>query len=76
MARDNKDRRDNAEVVWFVVDFDDDMNLKASKVVFTTLESSRQALSATEPLTKADFTRELKAVIDDATRTNKVFKAS
>ena len=29
-----------------------------------------------EPLSKADFTRELKAVINDGNRTNKVFRAS
>ena len=32
--------------------------------------------NATEPLSKADFTRELKAVINDGNRTNKVFRAS
>ena len=41
-----------------------------------TLESSRRALNATEPQSKADFTRELKAVINDGNRTNKVFRAS
>ena len=75
-ARNDQERRDNADVVWFVVDFDANMHLRPSTVVFTTLESSRRALNATEPLSKADFTRELKAVIDDGNRTNKVFKAS
>ena len=50
--------------------------MTASAVVFTTLESSRRALNATEPLSKGDFTRNLKQVIDDSSRTNKVFKAS
>jgi hypothetical protein len=52
------------------------MHLRPSTVVYTTLESSRLALNATEPLSKADFTRELKAVIDDPRRVNKVFKVS
>lgn len=75
-ARNDQERRDNADVVWFVVDFDADMHLRPSAVVYTTLESSRRALNATEPLSKADFTRELKAVINDGNRTNKVFRAS
>ncbi len=75
-ARNDQERRDNADVVWFVVDFDTDMHLRPSTVVYTTLESSRRALNATEPLSKADFTRELKAVISDDNRSNKVFRVS
>ncbi len=75
-ARNDQERRDNSDVVWFVVDYDDDLKMTASAVVFTTLESSRRALNATEPLSKGDFTRNLKQVIDDSSRTNKVFKAS
>jgi hypothetical protein len=75
-ARNDQERRDNSDVVWFVVDYDEELRMKASTVVFTTLESSRRALNATEPLSKSDFTRNLKQVIDDSSRTNKVFKAS
>jgi hypothetical protein len=75
-ARNDQEKRDNADVVWFVVDYDEDLNMTASEVIYTTLESSRNALNATEPLSKAAFTRELKQVIDDSSRTNKVFKAS
>jgi hypothetical protein len=75
-ARNDRERRDNSDVVWFVVDFDEQLHLTASTVVFTTLDTSRRALNATEPLSKADFTRNLKQVIDDSSRTNKVFKAS
>jgi len=75
-ARDDIERRSNSEVTWFVVDFDDELNLSASNIVFTTLESSRRALNATEPLSKEEFTRVLKAVIGDNSRTHKVFKAS
>lgn len=75
-ARNDQERRDNSDVVWFVVDYNDDLKMTASAVVFTTLESSRRALNATEPLSKGDFTRNLKHVIDDRSRSNKVFKAS
>tara|TARA_R110001592_G_C13188405_1_gene751980 strand:+ start:3694 stop:4695 length:1002 start_codon:yes stop_codon:yes gene_type:complete len=73
-AKDDQERRDNSDVVWFVVDYDENFNMIASKVIFTTLDSSRLALSATEPLSKADFTQGLLDVIDDPGRTNKVFK--
>lgn len=75
-AKNDEERRDNAEVVWFVVDFDEDLHLRRSNVVFTTLDGSRKALEAAEPLSKADFTRALKEVINDPSRSNKVFKAS
>jgi hypothetical protein len=75
-ARNDQERRDNSDVVWFVVDYDEHLHLKASTIVYTSLESSRHALNATEPLSKSDFTRGLKQVIDNSTRTNKVFKAS
>jgi hypothetical protein len=75
-ARNDQERRDNSDIVWFIVDYDDTLNMTASTVIFTTLESSRRALNATEPLSKADFTHNLKQVIDDNSRANKVFKAS
>ncbi|WP_434526297.1 NotI family restriction endonuclease [Photorhabdus asymbiotica] len=75
-ARNDQEKRDNSDVVWFVVDYDESLNMTASEVIYTTLESSRRALNATEPLSKADFTRNLKQVIDDKSRANKVFKAS
>jgi len=75
-ARNDQERRDNADVIRFVVDYGHDMKLMPSKVIFTTLESSRSALNATEPLSKSDFTKNLKEVIGDASRSNKVFKAS
>lgn len=75
-ARNDRERRDNSDIVWFIVDYDDELNMIPSEVVFTTLESSRRALNATEPLSKTDFTNNLKRVIDDSSRSNKVFKAS
>lgn len=75
-SRNDQEKRDNSDVVWFIVDYDDALNMTASEVIYTTLESSRRALNATEPLSKTDFTRNLKKVIDDRSRANKVFKAS
>lgn len=69
-------RRDNAAIVWFIVDYDDDLHLRAGEVHYTTLESSRRALNATEPLAKVEFTDNLKAVINNPQRANKVFRAS
>ncbi len=75
-AHSDTERRDNADVVWFIVDYDAQLKLIAGDVIFTTLESSRNALNATEPLSKADFTRNLRKVMSDVTKTNKVFTAS
>lgn len=71
---DERARRDNAAIIWFIVDFDEQLRLRAYQVHYTNLESSRRALNATEPLAKADFTNNLKGVINDPARSNKVFK--
>jgi hypothetical protein len=75
-ARNDKERRENADVAWFIVDYDESLHLCAGDVVFTSLDSSRIALNATEPLSKADFTEKLRNVISDRGRQNKVFTAS
>ncbi|MDR5726588.1 MAG: NotI family restriction endonuclease [Terriglobia bacterium] len=75
-ARSDKERRENADVAWFIVDYDEHLHLTAGEVVFTSLDGSRIALNATEPLSKADFTQSLKNVIADESRTKKVFKVS
>lgn len=72
---DERARRDNASIVWFVVDYDENLRLTPYAVHYTTLDSSRRALNATEPLAKSDFTSNLKRVIDNPQRTNKVFRA-
>jgi len=74
-AKNDRERLDNSDIVWFVVDYTDNLQMTANAIIFTTLESSRQALNATEPLSKADFTRDLKSVMNDKSQTNKVFKA-
>jgi hypothetical protein len=73
-ARSDKARRDNADVAWFIVDYDDSLHLRAGEVIFTSLDISRAALNATEPMSKADFTDALKNVMSDGKRANKVFK--
>lgn len=73
-AKGEQAKRDNAEIVWFVVDYDENLNLKPYTVVYTNLESSINALNATEPLSKSDFTTALKEVINHPGRGNKVFK--
>lgn len=75
-ARDDKERRENAEVVWFVIDYDQHLRIRPSQVIYSTLDSSRKALNATEPLSKSDFVSSLRKVIDEGKRANKVFKAS
>jgi hypothetical protein len=72
---DERARRDNAAIVWFIVDYDENLHLRAAEVHYTTLDSSRKALNATEPLAKSDFTANLKSVINNPNRSNKVFKA-
>ena len=75
-AKNDRERLDNSEVAWFVVDYDESLNLTASETIFASLENSRRALNATEPMSKADFIRNLKRVIEDDSQSNKVFKAS
>ena len=72
---DERARRDNAAIVWFVVDYDENQRFRTHAVHYTTLDSSRRALNATEPLAKSDFTTNLKGAINNPQRTNKVFKA-
>lgn len=74
-AKNDKERRDNADVIWFVVDFDSELNLIPAKVIFSTLEGSRRALNAAEPLSKGDFTKDLREVItNEHAKFNKVFR--
>ncbi len=73
---DERARHDNAAIIWFIVDYDAQLKLRINEVHYTTLDSSRRALNATEPLAKSDFTTNLKGVINNPQRTNKVFKVS
>ena len=75
-ARNDRERRDNSDVIWFVVDYDDQLHMREYAVLFTTLESSRHALNATAPLSKGDFTQSLQQLIQDESHPNKVFRVS
>ena len=72
-ARNDTERRDNADVVWFIVDYNEQLQLRPYRVTYTSLDSSRRALNATEPLSKSTFTDGLRAVIADPDMANKVF---
>lgn len=73
-AQSDTERRDNADIAWFIVDYDEKLGLNVTQVIYTTLESSRTALNATEPLSKADFTRNLISVMRNPNMTKKVFR--
>ena len=73
-AKSDRERRENADVAWFIVDYDSELRLRAGEVIFTSLDSSRTALNATEPLSKADFVDRLQQVMADEGRKNKVFR--
>lgn len=70
---DDKERFDNAEVIWFIVKFTDDMRLVSDQVIFASLESSRDALQGTDPVNRSEFNQHLYTTLQTA-RTNKVFK--
>jgi hypothetical protein len=74
--RDERERRENANIIWFIVDYDGALRLRESKIVYTSLDAARHALNATEPLSKSAFTNNLKQTIKDPLRSNKVFKVS
>lgn len=73
---DEQDKLDNSEVIWFVVDYDS----KSSKLIhvkhiFSKLNESVSALNATQPISKKQFEKELKALLDDESKLgSKVFK--
>lgn len=73
-ARNDRQRRENSEIVWFVVNYDDKLQLHPGEVVFTSRDSSIKALNATEPLSREVFTKNLKQTIESEGRSNKVFK--
>jgi len=75
-AKNDKERLDNSDIVWFVVDYDNQLKLRIVRVIYTTLESSRQALNATEPISKSDFNRDLKKIINSEAKSGKVFRLS
>lgn len=74
-ARTDQDRLDSAEVVWFVVDYDENMRLMPHKVFYSDLDKSVEALNATEPIERGKFQSDLKALLLDMSRRgSKVFE--
>lgn len=70
-GKTDKDKRDNSEVIWFIVDFDEQLQLQIKERQFSTLDGSVVALNATDPLNKDEFTKSLKKVIQDSKKINK-----
>lgn len=70
---DDRERFDNAEVIWFIVRFTDDMRLVPDQIIYASLESSRDALQGTDPVNRSEFNHSLYTTLKTA-RTNKVFK--
>lgn len=74
-ARTDQDRLDRAEVVWFVADYNDQMQLVPGDVIYSDLAKSIEALNATRPIERRLFQQNLKAMLSDASRLgSKVFK--
>ena len=55
----------NADIAWFVVDYDPQTGaIKLSRTIFTTLESSVEALTAGIPSSREAFENRLEAVLN------------
>lgn len=65
----------NADIAWFVVNYDGPNGaLRVSDVVLTTLESSVEGLTAGEPITREEFEQELSSYLEK--RRDKVIRLS
>ena len=53
----------NADIAWYVVDYDSNGSIGIDQVVFTTLESSVEALTAGKPLNQAEFEAEIQGFL-------------
>jgi hypothetical protein len=74
-GRNDKEKRDNCEVAWFVVDYDSNMCLTMEQYRFSTLTGSVEALNATAPMSKESFNNSLKKIASDKKKLgNKVFR--
>ncbi|GAC1609644.1 MAG: hypothetical protein NVS3B3_16630 [Aquirhabdus sp.] len=67
-AKTEKAKLDQAEVVWFVVDYDAKMKLKQGDVIYTDLAKSVEALNATEPIEKDAFHEGIKSLLNDVAK--------
>lgn len=64
-GRNDSEKRDNCEVAWFVVDYDQNMKLILKEIRFSTLTASVDALNATEPMSKEKFNIDLNKLVSD-----------
>lgn len=58
----------NADIAWYVVDYDGDAMINIDTVVFTTLESSVEALTAGRPLSQEKFEAEFRGFLTGRTK--------
>lgn len=70
-GRTDKEKRDNCEVAWFVVDYDNQMRLTLSEYRFSTLVGSVEALNATSPMSKETFNESLRKLAADKRKLGK-----
>lgn len=70
-GRSDKEKRDNCEVAWFVVDYDAEMKLRLDEYRFSTLDGSVDAMNATQPMSKEAFNTSLKALATDKKKLGK-----
>lgn len=74
-ARTNQDKLDQAEIVWFVADYNNKMNLVPGEVIYSDLIKSIESLNATRPIERRLFLNGLKTMLSDSSRVGtKVFK--
>ncbi len=73
-ARNEQDHLDRAEVVWFIVRYDENMNMVPASVYYSDLDKSVDALNATEPIERTLFQTNLRELIQNPARAgSKVF---
>jgi len=75
LGKSDNEKLDNCEVAWFILDYDEDMNLVHYKYRFSKLDQSIEALNATQPMSKDEFNRSLVELTKNKKKSGKkVFK--
>ena len=72
-GKNDEEKRDNSEVSWFIVNFDEEMKLTFHNYHFSTLDGSIAALNATAPMSKNGFNADLKKILTDKKKLNKKY---
>lgn len=55
-----EEKIDNAEIIWFVVNYDKNGQLRKGKIFYTSLDASRYALENAKPISKRLFNEKLR----------------